>query len=294
MEQHRPIHSFALALATCIAASPLSAHAGPGLLSSVNTGTVVALDAPRCGVVTPAIFDAHPSVPVEGSLATCTNDAQCPDANEFCDFSSSSGECRSSGLLERGDIYYVAGKELDINLTVPSCTKIGDVQMGGQSLAGSGGFDGTGPQYEVASVTPTTWQGQDALNEVVRIHLLNFGDGSSSQVAVSVVPVTGTGTASKQFTVGRVAAVEGLMHSSLSETKLRTNFLTSAYKMFGDADQILDSEGNRTAHGLYWNPMTMVADGGEARYVGTDLRIFGDQVVFAMSFVGDAPVCDSD
>ena len=283
---------FLLALACCTLVTPLAASGGlfDDILAGAHDPKVTAT---LCGGATPAILDSHPSVPITGSRAACTNDTQCTGNGEFCD--GSSGECRSSGLLERGDIYYVAGKELDIDLTVPDCTAVGDVLMGGQSLAGTGGFDGSGPEYHVLSSAPTTWQGQSAVHQVVGIALTNLGDGTSSPMEVRVVPVNGAGgSASTSFTIARVAAVKGLNHSTVSETQLRTRFLKGMYEKFGDGDRVLDKDQNQIAHGLDWSEMRYDPNYGHPRYVGTDLRIIGDQVVYAIHFVADAPGCDPD
>jgi hypothetical protein len=308
-----------LAAAGCGGQPPLDEDPNEGSSSGLtrfvaeNVKTAVLEPAFTCSS-SAAIFDVRPSVPVVDGAA-CQSDLQCP-ADQFCSPGAGGNRCHGSGLLQRDSIYYVAGRTLDLTLTVSACATISDVLQGSVSLAGTDGIDGTGRRYDVLSTAQTTFNGQDATRIVVRIDLYNFGDGSSSKFEVrvaaplpvatatvsSALRVGGTtafgSTASTTFTVAGVAAVNAALRSTISETKMRTNFIVSMYEKFGDADAVYethdDGSRERTAHGLDWSELGAFVLYGQTYYTGTDLRIQDGQVVFSMKFHGDAPVCDTD
>jgi hypothetical protein len=262
---------------------------------------------------TPSIFDVQPSVPVTDGAA-CTSDLDC-DTGAFCSAGASGNACHTSGLLQRGDIYYVAGPTLDLTMLVSACGSISDVLQGGTSLGGSGGFDDTGQQYSVLSSTATTYNGQDATRIVVRINLLNFGDGTSAGYEVRVAApvqtatantlfVAGTtkatsfgSTASKKFTVAGVAAVNAAMRATIGETAMRTNFAVSMYNEFGDGDEVWkthdDGTMERVAWDLDWSDLGTTLLNNQVHYTGTDLRIEQGQVAFSMKFNGPGLLCDT-
>jgi hypothetical protein len=70
-----------------------------------------------------------PSVPTTDG-APCTSDLACA-TGAFCSpGAGGANACHTSGLLQRGDIYYVAGTTLDLTMIVSACGRISDVLQG--------------------------------------------------------------------------------------------------------------------------------------------------------------------
>ncbi|HEY7374198.1 MAG TPA: hypothetical protein VIF57_18695, partial [Polyangia bacterium] len=139
-------------------------------IGNVTTTTVSWQPTFTCAT-TAAIYSVQPSVPITDG-APCASDLDC-GTGAFCSpGAGGASACHTSGLLQRGDIYYVAGTTLDLTMIVSACGSISDVLQGSASLGGTGGFDDTGKQYFVLSTTNTTFNGQDATKIVVRINLL--------------------------------------------------------------------------------------------------------------------------
>jgi hypothetical protein len=257
---------------------------GPGTVKTTNL----------CSPVTPVVYALDVSAPPAGSGQSCTNDTQCTGAGEYCGFSAGAtiGTCQASGLLSRGDIRYVAGGLVDIDVTIPQCTGVADVTMNGASLSGSGGFDSTTPaSWWSLGSTATTFNGQPAVRQRVRVQFSNFGDGLTTSIGVLVSAVGGMST-SASFTLANVAAVNAAMRSTVAETRVRNEFVTSLYHKFGDNDEVLDDQGSRVAYDVSWDPLSAYLSGGFVYYRGSDIRIQQGQIAFATQFMGDAPLCD--
>jgi len=293
--------------------SPFVTSAATGLATKA---AAIAIAGPTCAT-TAAIYDFHPAIPA-GDGNACASDLDC-GAGAFCSPGAGNAlACHTSGLLVRGDIFYVAGPSLDLDLTVSACATVSDILQGGVSLNGSGGFDDTGKQYTILSSSFTTHDGQDATHLLVRVNLLNFGQGTTSPfevrvtaplpvatTSVALAPSAAAGTAinlgstvSKKFTVAAVAAVNGSMRASIGETSLRTSFLVSMYREFGDTDEVIqhhdDGSTEEVAHDLDWSALGTTTIANQTHYTGTDLRIEEGQVVFSMKFKGEGFICDTD
>jgi hypothetical protein len=248
-----------------------------------------------CGPVTPAVLGLSVSVPPSGAGNVCTNDLQCAGAGEACvvPIGSTAGVCSASGHLARGDIHYVAGRLVDVDVTVPSCAGVSDVLYGGASLTGSGiDASSTPASWWRLSSVPTTVSGQAASVQRVRIQFPNFGDGQSASIQVKVTSsYDGASTISAPFTLASVAAVNGLMRTTVTEPRMRNEFVTSLYGRFGDYDQMFDEDGNRI-YGLDWSELSAIALGKDVYFRGSDMRIGSGVVNFSTQFKADAPGCD--
>ena len=248
-----------------------------------------------CDPVTPAVLDLSLSVPPAGSGNACTNDTQCTGYGEACTFplGATTGTCSASGLLSRDDIHYVAGGLLDVDVTVPACANVTDVLMDGASLSGGGGFDSTTPaSWWMLSSVATTVNGQAAYRQRVRVQFPNFGDGMSSSLRVQVTSFVGGATIqSAPFLLSRVAAVNAAIRSTVAETRIRNEFVTSLYRKFGDYDQVFE-DGERIAYGLNWSQLSAVVLPSGVHYRGSDIRIGTGQIAFSTQFKGDEPGCD--
>src|SRR5262245_61058573 len=156
-------HRCLLVLATVAALLTAPSGAFAGWLSGVVGTTTGVLTTSTCGAVTPVVYSTTVSVPAAGSGNSCTRDPQCTGTGEYCAFSpgSTTGTCQASGYLSRGDIHYVAGGVVDVDVTIPQCTGVSDVLIGGTSLTGSGiDAQATPGDYAVVSSTSTTVNGQ--------------------------------------------------------------------------------------------------------------------------------------
>ena len=165
-----------------LAAIPAFSIAPSAAFAFLFTGTISKTTATitTCDAVTPIVYATAFSVPASGSGIACTSDPQCTGAGEYCAFpnGTTTGTCRASGLLSRGGIQYVAGNLIDVDVTVPTCTVISDVLMGGTSLTGSGiDAQATPGGFTVISSTSTTVNGLPARRYRVRIQFTTFGDG---------------------------------------------------------------------------------------------------------------------
>ncbi len=250
-----------------------------------------------CGFVTPVILEQSVSVPAAGSGNVCTNDTQCTGAGEACTFAlnATTGTCSASGHLRRGDIHYVAGGSVDVEITTPSCVNVTDVSMDGRSLTGSG-FDvaATPATWSRLSSVSTTVAGQAANRQRIRIQFPNFGDGQSSSIRIRVASyIGGAFLDGVPFTLSRVAAVNAAIRSTVAETRMRNAFVTSLYRRFGDYDQTFTANGER-AYDLDWSRLSAVMAPNGLRYRGSDLRIGTGSIVFSTHFKADQPGCDPD
>ena len=279
-------------------ASVLSAPAADaGGLTSIVVGTPSRVaTASTCGPVTPVVHDLVVSVPPTGNANSCTNDLQCTGEGEACVFASAladTGNCMASGLLTRGDISYVAGKLVDVEVTIPECTTISEVN-GVPLLGGSCGFESTcASNWSFRpSGAPTTVNGQPAIRQRIRIQQTNFGDGQTAQMSIKVAARTGTATTTRSFLVSQVAAVNAAMRNTVTETGIRNAFVTRIYEKFGDYEQILDSQGHRKAYGVDWSELEEVYVQGQRIFRGSDIRILDGEIAFATEFRGDVPGCD--
>ena len=279
-----------------LAALALAPRAGDALVSRAGIvggpGTVKTMN--LCGPVTPVVYALDVSAPPAGSGNSCTNDTQCTGAGEYCGFppGATIGTCQASGLLRRGDIRYVVGGLVDIDVTIPQCTSVADVTMNGASLSGSGGFDSTTPaSWWSLGSSATTVNSQPAIRQRVRVQFPNFGDGLSTSIGVIVSAVGGM-TTSASFTLARVAAVNAAMRSTVAETRIRNEFVTSLYHKFGDNDEVLDDQGHRSAYDVSWDQLSSYVSGGFVYYRGSDIRIQQGQIAFATQFMADATGCD--
>ncbi len=281
-----------LAIASILSISPRAAVAQSlTTLATVSTGLVS--KAITCPVVTPVIHAMTLSVPSSGSGNSCVSDTQCTGAGEYCGFdvNAVSGSCTTGGLLQRGNIYYVAGKLVDADVTIPQCTKISEVN--GVPL---NGFSGSGGDVQTASTSwsflgssGTTVNGVPAVRYRIRVQTPNFGDGQTAALTVKVAASTGTASTTRTLTLSNVAAVNPAMRTTVAETRIRNDFVTSMYENFGDYDQFWQPDGTRV-YGLNWAQQTVLAN--PTRYRGTDIRIRNGFVSFSMSFKVEKPGCN--
>ena len=268
---------------------------GGGGTTTNNSGGVYTTN--LCGTVQPAVLAMSVSVPPAGAGNACTNDRQCTGEGEACVVASgaASGICSASGHLARGDIHYVAGQFVDVDVTVPECTGTSDVIYGGLSAYG-GGFDWSSAphSYQIVSSVPTTVNGQSAIVQRVHVRFPAFGDGQSASLQIKVSSTYGGLTAlGPPITVASVAAVNAQMHTTAAETRMRNQFVTKLYQKFGDYDQFFTPDGDRV-HGLNWSQLSAVNINGSLAFRGSDIRIGNGVVNFSTQFKADAAGCDPD
>ncbi len=260
-----------------------------------NSGGVYTTN--MCGTVQPVVLAMSVSVPPAGAGNTCKNDRECTGAGEACVVASgaTSGICSASGHLARGDIHYVAGPFVDVDVTVPECTGTSDVIYGGLSAFG-GGFDSSSAphSYQIVASTPTTVNGQPATVQRVHVRFPAFGDGQSASLQIKVSSTYGgLTTLSAPITVASVAAVNAQMHTTVAETRMRNQFVTKLYQKFGDYDQFFTPDGDRV-HGLNWSQLSAVLINGSLAFRGSDIRIGAGVVNFSTQFKADTAGCDPD
>jgi hypothetical protein len=250
-----------------------------------------------CGPVTPAIFALSVSVPPAGTGNACTNDRQCTGAGEACVSppGATTGTCSASGHLARGDIHYVAGPFIDVEVTVPDCTSTSDVIYGGVSSNGGGIDASSAPaSWQILSSSVTTVNGQAAYVQRVRVRFPSFGDGQSAPVQIKVSSLYGgASTLSAPFTLASVAAVNALMRSTVAEPRLRNQFVTSLYRKFGDYDQFFTEDGDRL-YDLDWSQLSAVATPLGLAFRGSDMRIGNGVINFSTEFKADVAGCNPD
>ena len=281
-----------LAIASILSISPRAAVA-QSLTTLATVSTNLVATSKTCPVVTPVVHAMTLSVPSSGSGAVCTNDTQCTGTGEYCGFelNATSGNCKISGLLERSGIHYVAGNLVDADVTVPQCTTISEVN--GVPL---GGFSGSGGDVPTATTSwsflgssGTTVNGVPAIRYRIRVQTSNFGDGQTAALTVKVAARTGGATTTRTLTLANVAAVNAAMRTTVAETRIRNDFVTSMYEKFGDYDQFWEADGTRV-YGLNWAQQSVLAS--PTRYRGTDIRIRSGQVTFSMQFKVEKPGCN--
>jgi hypothetical protein len=267
---------------------------GGGVIGAMDdlTGGVEGGVATQCFPLTPVIHAISVSVPASGSGLGCTHDDQCSGAGEFCGFprGSTSGTCQASGLLSRGDIHYVAGGVVDVDVTLPECTFVSDVLMNGASIGGSSdGIDSSGSfgWFTVLSTAATLVDGQRAVRHTVRVQFSHYGFGASFALAVQArARVGGETTTSDPFMVADVDAVNAAMRNSVAETRLRNGFVTSFYRKFGDYEQIRE-DGELKAHRPDWSELPWAESPVGIGFAdASDIRIGDDSVMFSMHFQG--------
>jgi hypothetical protein len=285
-----------LAITGLAVAAPGAAGAGVLTGLTVNVTPQGVLQQKTCNAVTPVIHDLKVSVPPTGTGNSCTNDLQCTGEGEACVFSSvtaSTGACMASGLLTRGDINYVAGGLVDVEVTIPECTTISEVN-GIPLLGGSCGFESTCASNWsfLPSGAATTVNGQPAIRQRIRIQQTNFGDGATAQTTIKVAARTGTATTTRTFLTSQVAAVNAAMRNTVTETGIRNAFVTRIYEKFGDYEQILYSDGSRKAYGVDWAELEEVVIQNRRLFRHSDIRILDGEIAFSTEFRGDVPGCD--
>ncbi len=278
--------SLVLAIASILSISPRAAVA-QSLTTLATVSTSLVATSKTCPVVTPVIHAMTLSVPSSGSGAVCTNDTQCTGAGEYCgfDLNAISGNCKVSGLLERSGIHYVAGNLVDADVTVPQCTTISEVN--GTPLGGFSGSGGDVPtsntSWSFLGSSGTTVNGVPAIRYRIRVQTPNFGDGQTAALTVKVAASTGGATTTRTLTLANVAAVNAAMRTTVAETRIRNDFVTSMYKKFGDYDQFWQADGTRV-YGLNWDQQWAILRDNRIYYRGTDIRIRSRQVTFSMQF----------
>lgn len=283
----------ALAIASVLSAPAADA----GVLTSIAVGTPsrAVVTASPCGAVTPVIHDLVVSVPPTGTATSCTNDLQCTGAGEACVFASAladTGSCMASGLLTRGDISYVAGPLVDVEVTIPQCTTVSAVN-GVPLQGGSCGFESTcASNWSFVSSGTTTVNGLPARRQRIRIQQTNFGEGQTAQLSIQVAAQVGTATTTRSVLVSQVAAVNAAMRNTVTETGIRNAFVTRIYEKFGDYEQIVGSDGQRKAYGVDWAELEEEYVQGQRVFRHSDIRILDGEIAFATEFKGDVPGCD--
>jgi hypothetical protein len=136
--------------------------------------------------------------------------------------------------------------------------------------------------------------GQSAYVQRVRVRFPSFGDGQSASLQVKVSSHYGNlTTLSVPFTLASVAAVNALMHTTVAETRMRNEFVTSLYKKFGDYDQFYTASGGRV-HNLNWSQLSSFTYQGITFFRGSDMRIGNGVINFSTQFKAEEAGCDPD
>jgi hypothetical protein len=222
----------------------------------------------------PAVLQSEVSVPAEGSGASCRIDPDCP-SSEFCwwEVGQSGGYCGTWGHTIRDNIRYIAGSTVDVTLTIPACTKISDVTLGGTSLSCTG-FDCSAPgSWEILSSVPTTFNGQAAVRVAVRVRFTNFGDGSSPKLRLIVRAVRlikGQPIAYHEFTLARVAAVNAPIQITIGKSAMTNGFVAKVYSVFGDFGLYQGDPPERLVSSVDWDALS--SDGLGYRNTGIEIQ----------------------
>lgn len=144
------------------------------------------------------------------------------------------------GLLDRAPVYYLEGTELDVALTVPSCTYVTSIRVGDSTLTTAprtacGEFDwprDCEPQYYSIESDALAADGSRRLR--LRLHLSPApGDGASKPV--TIVAASALGEATHALTLARVAdAAPAFIELSLADDDLHNAFIGEVYAGYGD------------------------------------------------------------
>jgi hypothetical protein len=243
---------------------------------------------PQCGNATAWIASPVHAAPLTGSARPCSIDRDCP-RGEYCSYRESQQNpvCRGAGSFQREDKVYVAGRMLDVALTIPQCARVTGASMGGIELGGGDLIEGDSPgDWELISSTSTVVDGVLAQRQTVRLHFFNHGEGASFPMEISVGTSNGS-VASHRFTLVAVDAVDAPVVLTMGETKLRNDYLVAIYEKFGDTG-LMGENGARLAYKVDWRALS--DDPGS--HVGTDIRVRDGFIAFALGFTTDLPVCD--
>lgn len=303
----RSTRRFLVLAITSALSLPSAAFAGFTAITTTPQMTAIAAPATSggllqdkgCSAPAPAIYELRViGAPTAGTGNTCTNDLQCT-LGEACVFpfpinSSTTGTCQSSGHLARGDIHYVAGNQVDVEVTIPACTSVSRVQ-GVTLYGGSDGIDTVSAPVSWAflpSGPSTTVNGQPAIRQRVRIQFINLGDGATGSMPIEVRGGGGL-TTTRSFTLAGVEAVNAAMRTTVAETAIRNSFVTGIYEKFGDYEQFYNDKGELAAYDVDWSELSSTGSNlGPIRWRGTDLRVRTDKLVFAAGFKGAGKGCD--
>jgi len=148
-------------------------------------------------------------------------------------------------LLVRGEIFYVAGGELDITLLVSACSTVVKVFfIQPRAVSGTIEFETeatTSDSIEGSIENPYyyTVLGREAVDEErwrehIRLHFPNRGEGRTYLARIHVESIKGTLANDFEFTLVEVAEVQPQAVISLSANELRNGFIAGIYQDFGD------------------------------------------------------------
>jgi hypothetical protein len=142
-----------------------------------------------------------------------------------------------SHLLAHAPLYYLAGGQLDVTLTIPACNSIGGVHWGTIDLPTSSGID-VSTWYSIVANT-TLADGRHRVT--VRINTQPWTNGMSLPVTVSVVSASGGfPSADFSFTVAGVKEIGGDLTMRIPQTQLTEQLVSTVYGMFGDFSTVVD------------------------------------------------------
>lgn len=154
-------------------------------------------------------------------------------------------------VLARPPVYYIAGGQIDVSFTTPTCTGVAQVTYGGRVLSTQADPIEGGPFYRVIS---STVQADGRVRITVRLYVAALGQGGSQGVQILVrntlrLADAAAPTASFAFTRTDVrTAAPATMPVSYSEAELRDAFILGIWNRFGDAGEFthVADNGDRT------------------------------------------------
>lgn len=143
-----------------------------------------------------------------------------------------------SQLTTRGNIRYLAGTQVDIALTIPTCASVTGVLYGGTALATSPGIDGAIWYSVVSDVSAGTGYHR----VTVRLNLRAVVNGSSWPVQVRVQNIWAS-TVTYNFPLVRVKEIATHASVSLTATELENELIAGIYDRFGDDGEYVENAG---------------------------------------------------
>ncbi len=178
-------------------------------------------------VTRPALADHGPEQ-IQGTIINCLTPPQIsyPSVTAPAPGSLLARSTSLNSFVSNSDIYYVAGKMLDIALTIPTCTFVSAVKVSGNNVPQAEQVDqieGGSTYYRILSdqSLPNGWH-----RVTLRLHFRNLGQGVSLPVQILVRnPNLRVAAAEFNFTMVQVKEVGGNVAISLSEAELRNDVI---------------------------------------------------------------------
>ena len=172
-------------------------------------------------------------------------------------------------ILPRPPIYYVAGRQVDIAMTIPACTGIQHVQYGGVDIP-LGSVDGVEQAQKFYTIERDEPLPGDLHRVTIRLHLHSLGRGNSTKVRVTAASIVGTLANFQEITLVDVKEVGGTVAVSISANELRNNFFAGIYDKFGDDARHVPApgEGGNTSYDPSYSYLPLT--GGSRFLLGAD------------------------